>query len=1036
MLSIDKQYKKPRIPAHFDKFVRQKVTEIRTYELKMRQVLDLSLETLELKSKLSTNKESIETLLPYAYALVCEAAMRTLLLWPHDTQLIAAIALYYGYIIDMQNGEGKTLAATMPLYLNALQGKGAHLITSNVYLAKRDALWMSPIFRLLGLSVGIIQDNEAFVVKTGEQDELTLCDRSTAYKCDVVYLTLNAVIFDYLRDHRIEPPQTPVQQGLIFAIVDEVDVNLIDRADQAWSLTYPNKPFPDQAYKGFKWVADQLILEEDYRISDWIVQFTENGINKLDSFYRVKPIFSEKYPGIVKQITQAILVKEKYKQGVQYIIRNGKAVIIDQITHFLLPEHREYSDGLQQAIQAKENLLLTSDQKIVASITTQNFFKLYWYFGGMSGTSKDEANELARVYGHNIFPVPSFVEYLSNQPDAKLQIKKNKDSNGDYFVFVRPNDLNKPIFFKRRDYSDSIFRTSEARIRAVIESMIYRYCLGQPMLIGTTSVNASEKLSVRLSAIWIRKLIRVILLRKLWFKANNVDENGKRINDLVPLETELEQLKYSELFKLLKEIQLKSKNIHISLSLSSQQNIAYLAEILDIVSVERLVKVLKFGMPHKVLNAKNHEDEAIIVKDAGRFGAVTVITNVAGLGVDIKLGGDPPKQELYDLTRLLLKEGFDATKLNIDEKLEMLTKLPENIQESQKDLFNKLKEYQNERVKVKSLGGLAVYGIDRRISRRLDNQLRGRAARQGDPGETKFYLSLQDEIMLSYGGGATTSKFMQFWHLDDAIPLENKLVSKLIENVQLNSETIDRAGRNSILEYDRVLDDKRKRVYQVRDELFQVVDFSSEILPMIEVFTQQLINARLRGRVNNAKLTDLRAYLSQKFPLVFPESVAIPSQSKKFIQKFIYNAIEERYQQIGVLVGKPFVNIQKLIFINVLDKSWILFLHKAEVIRRNLTLVAYSETERLVWYAQEIGKLFDNFANDFNANLIEAIMKLPAKQPMLVITNNMGVILASDYTNQNEQNSWIYLNSLLSYLGESIDFNAHLDSSEIPSGGH
>jgi preprotein translocase subunit SecA len=1030
MLPNNKHYKKPRVPARFDKYVRQKMEEIRSYELKMQQIPDLALEATELRSKLSTDKNKLESLLPYAYALVCETARRFLILWPHDTQVMSAIALHFGFVVDMQNGEGKTLVATMPLFLNSLALPSVHLVTSNSYLAKRDGLWMAPIFKSLGLNIGVVLNDGAFHVVSGSQDyDLEPCIRQIAYGCDVVYLTLDALIFDYLKDHIVKPPQTPVQRSLSYVIVDEVDVNLIDRANQPWNMTRPSKSFSDQAYQGFKVVADSLVIDEDYKISEWIVKFTERGVNKLDSFFNVKPIFSEKYPGIAKQIAQALLAKEKYKEGVNYVIRDGKAVLVDEITHFLLPNQREYSEGLQQAIQTKENLSISPQQQTVASITTQNFFKLYTHMAGMSGTAIDEAHELATVYNLNVFPVPSFVEYLSGLPGSELKMKRNKDAAGEYFTFVRLENEQKPIFFKRRDYMDIIFRTSEARMRFVVQSVVRRYCLGQPILIGTTSVEMSEKMSLLLSPTLIRKLVRVLLLREFWFKVNNWEDDGRKRDQLVPLDTPLDRIDYSVILRLLKDVQIKANDFTISLGLKSQRNIDQLIEILGLEKddIQRLSIILVTGIPHNILNAKNHEDEALIIKDAGQLGAVTIVTNVAGLGVDIKLGGEPPQSELFNLTRILITQRHDATKLSIDEKLEMLANLPEDVRQSKTEILQKLETYANERTKVRSLDGLAVYGIGRRISRRLDNQLRGRAARQGDPGETRFYLSLQDELMMRQGG-ASVSNLMQTLHVDDSLPLEANFVGRVIENSQIRMENSDRAVRNYVREYDYVLDSKRKKVYWARDELFRTEEFSAEALQVIKDFTQQMVNIRLPGKVDETKLSDLHGFLTKNFQLVFPQSFVLPRQSKDLIQQLIYNALEEQYQQIAVLVGKSFANVQRFLMIGALDESWIQFLHKAEVIRSNLTLLAYSETERLAWFAQEMEELYKNFINDLNSRFVIALMRLPVRQPIADISQNPRLVLAADNMVNLEQEAWRHLSSMLHHLGEDASTISDLDS--------
>ncbi len=599
---------------------------------------ELKHKTVEFKERLAKG-EPDSSILPEAFAVVREVAKRTLNMRHFDVQILGGIVLYNGAIAEMKTGEGKTLVATLPLYLNALHGKGGHLVTVNDYLAKRDSEWMGPIYKFLGLTVGLIQHDSDFA------------ERQKAYAADVTYGTNNEFGFDYLRDHMVVSPDQIVQRELYYAIVDEVDSILIDEARTPLIISGPSEESTEMYYQAAK-VARRLEEGKDFEGDEKLktVTLTPEGVHKIEKMLHIDNLYDERFVDVVKHINQALRARMYFKKDVDYIVKDGEVIIVDEFTGRLM-FGRRYSDGLHQAIEAKEGLVVKSESQTLATITFQNYFRMYKKLAGMTGTAYTEKEEFKEIYNLDVYVIPT----------------------------------NRPVI--RIDRPDVVYKTEDAKFKAIVEKIKELYKKGQPVLVGTRSIEKSERLS-----------------------------------------------------KMLKK--------------------------------ERI--------PHNVLNAKYHEKEAMIIKDAGQYKAVTIATNMAGRGVDIKLGKG-----------------------------------------------------------VKELGGLFILGTERHEARRIDNQLRGRSGRQGDPGESQFYLSLEDELLRIFGGDSI-KRILSTLRIPDNEPIQHKLLSRQIEAAQKKVEAYNFSIRKNLLDYDNVLDKQREVVYSERDKILKGESVHNEIIQMVRDVAERI----------------------------------------------------------------------------------------------------------------------------------------------------------------------------------------------------
>ncbi|HHW15433.1 MAG TPA: preprotein translocase subunit SecA, partial [Firmicutes bacterium] len=632
--------------------------------------------------------ETLDQLLPEAFAVVREAGRRTLNQRHYDVQLMGGIALHEGNIAEMKTGEGKTLAATAPVYLNALTGKGVHVVTVNDYLARRDAEWMGAIYKFLGLSVGVITH------------ELDFWQRKQAYAADVTYGTNNEFGFDYLRDNMAMHPDEMVQRPLHYAIVDEVDSILIDEARTPLIIS-GQADQPTELYYTVAGVIRKLKPEEDYTVDEkaHTATLTEQGMDKVQKALKVD-LYAEENVELNHHVQAALKAHTLYKRDVNYIVKDGEVIIVDEFTGRLMPGRR-WSDGIHQAVEAKEGVRIQRESKTLATITFQNFFRLYEKLAGMTGTAATEESEFRKIYGLNVVVIPT----------------------------------NKPMI--RVDHPDVVYKTEKVKLEAVIEEIKECHAKGQPVLVGTRSIEMSERVGELLS---------------------------------------------------------------------------------------------RAGIKHfEILNAKNHEREADIIAQAGKFGAVTIATNMAGRGTDILLGGNPE----YAAKRKLKEEGYPhevilaATDVGPGQ-----AELPPEIQKVRERYLELLAAEQAvaevEKEKVIAAGGLHIIGTERHESRRIDNQLRGRSGRQGDPGSSRFYVSMQDELMRLFGGERVTA-IMERLGWEDDLPIEAPIIARQIENAQKRVEAHNFDIRKHVLEYDDVLNQQRHAIYDMRRRVLLKEDLSEDV---------------------------------------------------------------------------------------------------------------------------------------------------------------------------------------------------------------
>ncbi len=717
--------------------------------------------TIEFKERMAKG-ESDSSILPEAFAVVREVAKRTLNMRHFDVQLLGGIVLYYGAIAEMKTGEGKTLVATLSLYLNALHGKGGHLVTVNDYLAKRDSEWMGPIYRFLGLKVGLIQHDSDYA------------DRRKAYAADVTYGTNNEFGFDYLRDHMAISPEQLVQRELYYAIVDEVDSILIDEARTPLIISGPSEESTDMYYTAAK-VARRLEEGVDFEGDEKLktVTLTPEGVHKVERMLHIDNLFDERFVDVVKHINQALRAKMYFNRDVDYIVKDGEVIIVDEFTGRLM-FGRRYSDGLHQAIEAKEGLVVKSESQTLATITFQNYFRMYKKLAGMTGTAYTEKDEFKEIYNLDVFVIPT----------------------------------NKPVI--RIDHPDVIYKTEDAKFRAIVEKIKELYKKGQPVLVGTRSIEKSERLSKMLQ---------------------------------------------------------------------------------------------KEKIPHNVLNAKYHEKEAMIIKDAGQYKSVTIATNMAGRGVDIKLGKG-----------------------------------------------------------VKDLGGLFILGTERHEARRIDNQLRGRSGRQGDPGESQFYLSLEDELLRIFGGDSI-KRILSTLKIPDDEPIQHGLLSKQIENAQKKVEAYNFSIRKNLLDYDNVLDKQREVIYNERDRILKGDSIHDEILQMIRDVVDKIVSSYYNEDMgmDEEQTKALEKALSQLFnrKITLDYDAVINMRKEELLQEMedlAINLYEEKIKSFGEELAN---DLEKYILLKTIDSNWKDHLYAMDDLKEGVGLRAYGQQDPLMAYQIEGHQLFD-----------------------------------------------------------------------------
>ncbi|HET8560044.1 MAG TPA: preprotein translocase subunit SecA [Marmoricola sp.] len=764
--------------------------------------------TAELKQRLADG-ESLDDLMPEAFATVREAAKRTLGQRHFDVQVMGGAALHLGNIAEMKTGEGKTLVATLPTYLNALTGKGVHIVTVNDYLAKYQSEWMGRIYHFLGLSVGVILP------------EMTPDERRAAYNCDVTYATNNELGFDYLRDNMANSLDECVQRGHHYAIVDEVDSILIDEARTPLIISGPTQ---DEVkwYAEFARVAETLTRDVDYEVDEKkrTISILEPGITKVEDHLGIDNLYESANTPLISFLNNSIKAKELFRNDKEYVVLNDEVLIVDEHTGRIL-SGRRYNDGLHQAIEAKEGVTVREEYQTLATITLQNYFRLYEKLSGMTGTAMTEASEFDKIYKLGVVPIPT------NKPMARV------------------------------DQRDLVYRTEMAKFNAVVDDLVERHANGQPVLVGTTSVEKSELLSGLLK---------------------------------------------------------------------------------------------KRGVPHTVLNAKQHADEAKVVALAGHKGAVTVATNMAGRGTDIMLGGSV--EFLAD--QELRNAGLDPVE-NAEEYEAAWPGMVEKI----------TAQVQAEHDEVKALGGLYVLGTERHESRRIDNQLRGRSGRQGDPGESRFYLSLEDDLLRLFRAD-WVERVLLALKIPDDVPIENKSVTKSIQNAQAQVEAQNFESRKNVLKYDDVMNRQREVIYRERRQVLEGQDLSEQVATMIDDAVATYVTAATEGFPEewdlDALWTALRTFypVSLRWQALEAEAGGRGNMERETLIADLQADAHKAYQQREAEIGSEVMReLERRVLLSVLDRKWREHLYEMDYLREGIGLRAYSQRDPLVEYQREG---FDMFA--------------------------------------------------------------------------
>ena len=875
----------------------------------------LGAKTAEYRERLAKG-ETLDALLPEAFATVREASKRVLGQRHYDVQLICGINLHQGGISELRTGEGKTLSATLPLYLNALEGKGAHLVTVNDYLARRDGRWMGAIFAMLGMSVGVLQSvgsadggEHAFIFDPNERslteatNLLRPVPRKQAYLADITYGTNSEFGFDYLRDNITMRWDQRVQRGHHFAIIDEVDNILIDEARTPLIISGAAHEDSENYIRMAQIV--RALNPEDYEVEekDQTVSLTEVGIGHVEELLG-EPLSDPERPEDIKPeqarlmgfLEQSLRAAFLFRRNKDYIVQNGEVIIVDEFTGRMMPGRR-WSDGLHQAIEAKEGVKVQAENITHATITIQNYFRMYSKLAGMTGTALTEKEEFFRIYGLDVLSIPTNLEYQAMRPESGLRDEEVKDEEGYKFTYyyAASDPQKKPLFYKRKDYPDVIYRTTEGKVRAIVQEIIHYHVIGRPQLVGSTSVENSERLSERLSAEMVRRLLQVKLIRQAWFKTKGLNEaDFVDQPELKILSEPLDKLRMPELRRL------ATQNGMTTLDLADESNKANLLALLKLEEKdwERLKVLFDSGIPHQVLNARKHTEESLIIAGAGAFGAVTIATNMAGRGVDIKLGGELSEGLLSRVNQVLAeKTQADPYNMSMPERLEAVKALDGDLDETQQEAVNGFLVYMQNMAKVRELGGLHVIGSARHEARRIDNQLRGRAGRQGDPGSSRFYLALDDDLMRMFGGQQMEGLLQRF-KIDENMPIEIPLVNRLVEQSQTRVEGANFDVRKHLLEYDDVLNTQRNRIYSQRDKIFTKDDLHEDVSEMLVTELSRRIRTGLEDKEGPWKLlgflediqpsiqTDFGSYPSYSLKMVL-DNLGTPSDEDALIEKLV-----------------------------------------------------------------------------------------------------------------------------------------------------
>ncbi len=824
---------------------------------------DLRLQTSFLKDRLQAG-ETLDDILFDAFAVVREAAFRVLNMRHYKVQIIGGICLHQGRVAEMKTGEGKTLVATLPAYLNALTGEGVHIVTVNDYLASRDAEWMGKVYKFLGLTVG--------VAVSGMEDE----DKKKAYACDITYGTNNEMGFDYLRDNLKTRTELMVQRPLTFAIVDEVDSILIDEARTPLIISGKGQESSEKYMSANKFVKS-LVAEKDFTIDikEKTVQITETGAKKAESFFGLNSFSDIENATLSHHIQQALKANYIFKRDNDYVVSDGEVIIVDEFTGRLMIGRR-YSDGLHQAIEAKEGVKIRNENKTYATITFQNYFRIYKKLSGMTGTAKSEEEEFRAIYGLDVLEIPT------NRPVARI------------------------------DRPDVIYKTVNGKNKAIVDEIEACHKKGQPVLVGTVTVEKSEEISR-------------LLIRK--------------------------------------------------------------------------------GIKHNVLNAKNHAREADIVAQAGRIGAVTIATNMAGRGTDILLGGNPE----FLAKRKLREQGVE------DEMIELATSFITNISDEAKEVREKYHQIYSEiklvtdaeKVKVMEAGGLHILGTERHESRRIDNQLRGRSGRQGDPGSSVFYISLEDDLAKRFGG-ERMQRIYELFNIDENQPMESKMLTRSIENAQRAIEGRNFGIRKHVLEYDDVMNKQREVMYAERMKVIKNENVHEDILKLIPDFVRYVVVTSVDNE-NKPDTWDIEALNGIiELKLLPKESNFVTVERTEnwdfeyFVEKLteetirVYQDKIDRYKEEGV----DFTEIERMVLLKNIDTKWIDHIDSMDQLRKGISLRGYGNVDPVIEYKKEGFEMFEDLTAAIQDDTITLLLKAelrraPVERPEMpkdMQTNQTGPV--------------------------------------------
>ena len=804
---------------------------------------DLRGQTEKFRARLAAG-EDLDDLLPEAFATVREAAKRTLGQRHYDVQLMGGAALHQGNIAEMRTGEGKTLVSTLPAYLNALTGKGVHIVTVNDYLAERDSEWMGRIHRFLGLKVGVILSS------------MTPAERREAYAADITYGTNNEFGFDYLRDNMAWTLEDCVQREHNFAVVDEVDSILIDEARTPLIISGP-------ADKATKWyvefanIANKLERDVHYEVDEKkrITGITEAGVTRVEELLGIENLYESVNTPMIGYLNNAVKAKEFFKRDKDYVVMSGELLIVDEHTGRMLAGRR-YNEGLHQALEAKEKLDIKDENQTLATITLQNYFRLYEKLSGMTGTAMTEASEFMQIYRLGVVPIPT-----------------NKTA-------------------QRIDQSDLIYKTEISKFTAVAQDIVDRHRKGQPVLVGTVSVEKSEELSAVL-------------------KRN--------------------------------------------------------------------------GIPHEVLNAKQHEREAAIIARAGTVGAVTVATNMAGRGTDIMLGGNPEFMADFELQR----RGISP----VDNADEYEAAWPAEIAKQKAAVA---KEHET----VVALGGLYVLGTERHESRRIDNQLRGRSGRQGDPGESRFYLSLEDDLMRRFNSGLV-QRFLGAAGIPDDVPIESKMVSNAIRSAQTQVESLNFEMRKDVLKYDDVMNRQREVVYRERREVLEGADIKDQVETFIhDTVTAYVQGATAEGFPENWDLDTLVTALKSLYPISFSVDQLIAEVGSRealdadFLLEKVLDDVQKAYENRETTLTEPVMReLERKVLLSVLDRKWREHLYEMDYLQEGIGLRAMAQRDPLVEYQREGYELFAAMMDSIKEEMVGFLFNVEVE-----VTNESGAVAAKGLT--------------------------------------